>query len=187
MKLFVPILSIAALLCLSTQARADLVGDTINTGIYIGQSKTDFAYGLGSTTAPGSIDAFGFTTTITGNTITVAEDPANGTTCNTFDPPATYTPGDMCGIVLTDATKDPGYASITLDPSSTTTTLTPSFSGSSVYLDFTNLTLDYGDVAVFDLTFGPSVSPIPEPGSLLLLSTGVLGLAGTLRKRLFNR
>jgi hypothetical protein len=182
MRLSVTILSIAALLCLSTQARADLVGDTINYGEYNGASNADFAFSLGSITVPGFNDNFGFTTTITGNTITIAEDESNSTTCNTL--PA-GTPGLVCGLVFTDATKDPGFASISLDPSSTTNKLTPSISGGNVYLDFTNLTLDFGDVATFDLTFGPAA--VPEPGSLLLLSTGVLGLAGTLRKRMFSR
>lgn len=180
MKLFVPILSIAALLCLSTQARADIVGDTINTSLYDGGSNTDIAFGLGTTTVPGSIDAFAITTAFTGNTITVSEDSGNSTTCNTFNA------GDVCGIVIMDATKDPGFASITLDGSSTTTKLTGSIANGNVYLDFTNEELDNGDVAVFDLTYG-AVSPVPEPGSLLLLSTGALAVAGTLRKRLLNR
>jgi len=183
MKFFVPILSIAALLCLSTQARADLVGDSINSSLYNGANTTDIEVSLGNTTVPGSIDNFLFTTTIAGNTITVAEDDGS-TTCNTFNA------GDICGVVLTDKTEFPGYTAITLDNSSTTNKITGSFSGNQVFLDFTNLTLHSGDVAVFDLTFGGPVipiSPIPEPGSLLLLSTGALGLAGTLRKRLSGR
>lgn len=180
MKLSISILSIAALLCLSTQARADLVGDTINYGEYNGASNTAFSFSLGSITAPGSNDTFGFTTTITGTTITITEDAANSTTCNTFNA------GDVCGLVFTDATKNPGFASITLDPSSTTNKLTGSIANGNVYLDFTNLTLNDGDVAIFDLTFNTTPT-VPEPGSLLLLSTGALGLAGTLRKRMFRR
>jgi len=182
MKLSLSILSIAALVCLSTQARADLVGDTINYGEYNGATKADFSFALGTITAPGSNDVFGFTTTITGNTITITEDAANSTTCNTFNP------GDVCGLVFTDITKNPGFAGITLDPSSTTNKLTGSIANGNVYLDFTNIELDEGDIATFDLTFNPSATPaVPEPGSLLLLSTGALGLAGALRKRMFGR
>lgn len=180
MKFFVPILSIAALLCLSTQARADLVGDTINYGEYNGASNTDFAFSLGTITPPGSHDNFGFVTAITGTTITITEDAGNSTTCNTFNP------GDICGLVFTDITKDPGLTGIKLDPSSTTNKLTGSIANGNVYLDFTNIELDAGDVATFDLTFNTAPT-VPEPGSLLLLSTGVLGLAGTLRKRMFGR
>jgi hypothetical protein len=180
MKFCVRLLSLAAVICLSLQARADLVGDTINSSLYNGASTSDIEAALGSTTVPGSIDNFGFTTTITGNTITVAED-GGSTICNTFNA------GDICGVVLTDATEDPGYTAITLDGASTTNKLTASFSGNKVYLDFTNLTLNSGDVAIFDLTFGPNVAATPEPGSLMLLGTGALGLVGTLRRRIFTR
>jgi len=35
-----------------------------------------------------------------------------------------------------------------------------------------------------DITITPEASPVPEPGSLALLGTGVLGLAGFVRRRL---
>jgi hypothetical protein len=186
MKFCVRILSLAALLCLSTQARADLTGDTINFGEYDGVDNSAFAFSLGTIPVPGSVDNFGFTTTITGNTITITEDPATGTTCNTL--PA-GTPGLVCGLVFTDVTRDPGITGISLDPASTASTLTPSFSGSNIYLDFTNLTLNGGEVETFDLTFsgGNNVAATPEPGSLMLLGTGVLGVVGTLRKRVSVR
>jgi hypothetical protein len=37
----------------------------------------------------------------------------------------------------------------------------------------------------FDLTGNPVSGTTPEPGTLVLLDTGVLGLAGSLRRKLF--
>jgi len=44
---------------------------------------------------------------------------------------------------------------------------------------------DYNDDE-FVLTGVTNTAPTPEPGSLMLLGTGVLGLAGTLRRRILN-
>lgn len=38
-------------------------------------------------------------------------------------------------------------------------------------------------VSITDLTTGKTVSPLPEPSGLVLLSTGVLGVAGAIRRR----
>ena len=49
--------------------------------------------------------------------------------------------------------------------------------------NFDSFTLD--SFSIIDTTTGTPIvgSPVPEPGSLLLLATGVLGIAGTVRRR----
>jgi hypothetical protein len=45
--------------------------------------------------------------------------------------------------------------------------------------------LDSMETGSLDLSASYSTSPVPEPSSLMLLGTGILGAAGTLRRRLF--
>lgn len=47
---------------------------------------------------------------------------------------------------------------------------------------FTSSLISEDQTAKVSIT--PQTSPVPEPGSIALLATGVLGLAGTLRRRL---
>jgi PEP-CTERM motif len=70
--------------------------------------------------------------------------------------------------------------------------------GSAIFLGVTDSTADIGaisyslvscngdcaDFAINDLVIGPAASPTPEPGTLALLGTGIVGLSGYLRRRL---
>lgn len=52
---------------------------------------------------------------------------------------------------------------------------------------FTGSTLNaYGDSDFFGSSLG-NVSPVPEPASLLLLGTGLIGIAGVSRKKFFKK
>ncbi len=58
------------------------------------------------------------------------------------------------------------------------------YSGGDLYLDingqFTDYTKDFG----YSMAFQSYMNTVPEPGSLILLGSGVLGLAGVLRRKI---
>jgi PEP-CTERM motif len=49
-----------------------------------------------------------------------------------------------------------------------------------------NLTSGSGNAFALSLTVGPDGTVVPEPGSLMLFGTGLLGAAGFLRRKLFS-
>jgi PEP-CTERM motif len=71
------------------------------------------------------------------------------------------------------------------EDSETLLTFTAVATGSSTLLTFTseNDAL-YWDLDSVSVVTQPSTSPVPEPGSLMLLGTGVIGLAGAVRRRI---
>ena len=184
MKLFAWMLCFAALFSLSTQARADNTGDTLHAVLYSGPSNSGTRLDSGTTiTSPGMLDFFGVLIFVTPTKIILTEDPTHSATrCAAPD-------GGVCGFRIEDVTKDPDYASISVDPSSTVSIFAPSVAGNAIFLDFSGQTLNQGDFATFDVTYTPGNSPAatPEPGSLMLLGTGMLGVAGTMRKKIFAR
>ena len=54
---------------------------------------------------------------------------------------------------------------------------------SSVTYSVLSCTLDCADFAVNQMTLGGGQTTVPEPGSLLLMSSGLLGLVGVVRRR----
>ena len=78
----------------------------------------------------------------------------------------------------------PTLSSVSINPASTfvafgTSALT--LSGDTLYVNFANLFVPNGSTLSLDLT--GVVSSTPEPSSLLLLGSGVLGLAGVFRRK----
>ncbi len=193
-------LSLAALslLVIPTLAHATpATGDTIDVSYAVNIGGTMYPDSLGSftsgSTGSTSADGLHFTYTLTGTQLTITEVAGDG---NSFANLA------FNGLVFTDANvSDLGLTGITLDPSSTVPGISAadaSFSGNTISVNLAGLNVgstypgaghgDYtpvGETAVFDLQ-SPSPAPTPEPSSLVLLGTGALAAAGTLRRRIFR-
>lgn len=101
---------------------------------------------------------------------------AFGVSINTFDTTTGgYTATDEHGdVILSSFDPFPGFS-------------TGEFVGFTSTEGFTSVTIAAPGGMAFtldDLAYGGSTSPTPEPGSLLLLGSGVVGLAGIVRRRL---
>ena len=58
------------------------------------------------------------------------------------------------------------------------------YSGGDLYLDINGTISDYTQLYGYSMGFQTYMSSVPEPGSLILLGSGVLGLAGLLRRKI---
>ena len=61
---------------------------------------------------------------------------------------------------------------------------TKAYSGGDLYLDLNGQITDYTQQFGYSMAFQSYMNPTPEPGSLILLGTGALGLAGVLRRKI---
>ena len=109
---------------------------------------------------------YSFMTTVTIN--------QGGTFIDTSSAGINLNPGDFFVI---DVSGGPGCCNLAGS--------TNPYSGGDLYLDIngniTDYTKQFGYSMAFQTYMGPSV---PEPGSLILLGSGVLGLAGVLRRKI---
>jgi PEP-CTERM motif len=126
-------------------------------------SDTDLVrIGVGSAPFTGS---FSFSSTVS---ITSA-----GTFIDTSSAGINLNPGDFFTI---DVSGGPGCCNLAGS--------TKAYSGGDLYLDingqFTDYTQDFG----YSMAFQSYMNTVPEPGTLVFMGTGVLGLAGVLRRKI---
>lgn len=96
---------------------------------------------------------------------------------------STFVQAGFVGLRFTDLTNS-DIANVSLDPSSTYQGIRLSYTNNSVYLNFSGLALTPYETATYDVAFtNAATSVTPEPSSIALLGTGMLGVAGVVRKR----
>lgn len=95
-----------------------------------------------------------------------------------FDTPCSDTAAPPFGIIFAG---DQAYSGSELSPMILTGTYTvdPTMSG----IDVNDISYPFSTVSSVAITSATTPSAIPEPSSFLLLGTGLLGMAGTLRRR----
>ena len=168
----------AGLSAISLAAHADLVGDTINVSAAY-PTTAAVTTNLGDFTVPSGFN--NYPTAPAQALLTFALFPTQ--ILITADQSVAQTPSAFYGLEFTDLTNS-DIASATIDPSSTFPGPVVSLENSNeVLVNFASLAVTNGDALVIDLTFTPPAAATPEPSSIALLGTGVLGVAGTMRRR----
>lgn len=180
-------LGMLLLLTSATILRADGVGTKVTGSLtFSGFGTTNYFDAANGFVPPGYGNSGGLTTVTIGPGVEFGfEDDANLDTADF----------DGSTLVITDVSlvggsnsfemrfTDPAFLSFAL--LNDTLGITYSFTGNTLIVDFASQNIKGSGSAVFSYT-SPTTGPVPEPGTLQLFGTGLLGAACFLRRKLHS-
>lgn len=170
---------VAAAIVLFTRigAHADLLGDKLHV-IYDYPNAISPEYDFGSITVPGA-GAIGLSVpsfVLSPTQIVLTKQQPQDFLATAFN-----------GYQFIDTSRDPGITAVKVDPASTLTGAVITSTSNYIAVNFAGVQGPAGETLILDLSFAaatpPSPAVAPEPASIALLSTGLVGVAGAMRKR----
>jgi hypothetical protein len=176
MRTRLAVLASLATLAFSLAAQADTISSFDVNFVRNATNGPSSDLGTLGTSNPLSVTFGGFNCTanlsLTGSQITVA-----------LTSSCSVNPQNFGGLTFTDLTPSTSIGSAALDAASTLTSPVVTSTSSEILLNLQGDVWASGNNVILDFS-PPAVSATPEPSSIALLSTGLLSMAGVVRKRL---